>query len=121
MKRKRIAGCVLAIFLLITISIVSVVGSETKNSETKESPLFRIRTSRAIEEKLGTILGNIKSKFFSEKLIFIPFLFKQFVNTDSQESEDFILTKFLTYCTLSKPDTCHYVNTCYYPLGWCDN
>ena len=120
MKRKIIVGCILAVFVILAVSTMTVIGSDIK-IENKESPLFRIRTSRAIEEKLGIILGNIKSKFFSEKLIFIPFLFKQRVNMDSQESEDFILTKFLTYCTLSKPDTCYYVNTCYYPLGWCDN
>jgi uncharacterized membrane protein len=57
MKRKIIIGSILAAFLLMTISIVSVVGT-TINNEKKESPLYRIRTKRAITEKIENICAN---------------------------------------------------------------
>ena len=57
MKRKIIIGSVLVAFILMTISIATVVGT-TINNEKKESPLYRIRTSRAITEKIESICAN---------------------------------------------------------------
>jgi hypothetical protein len=38
----------------------------------KESPLYRIRTRRAITEKLSNIVENVKTKFLSERLFVLP-------------------------------------------------
>jgi hypothetical protein len=74
MKRKIIAGSILAVFLMMTISIVSVVGSETSTAETKESPLYRIRTNRAISERIGNIIENIYVNFIGgNRLFVVPF------------------------------------------------
>ena len=74
MKKKLIIGSILAVFLLITISIVTAVGSET-TTETKESPLFRIRARQAISERVGDIIWNIYANFLGEsRLVFVPSL-----------------------------------------------
>jgi hypothetical protein len=73
-KSIVIFGAVLAVFLMMTVSFVSVVGSETNTIETKESPLYKIRTKRAISEKVGALLKNIIAKYdISNMLFFLPF------------------------------------------------
>jgi hypothetical protein len=74
MKKMVIIGSILAVFLMMTISLVSVVGSETNTAETKESPLWRLRTRQAVREKIGRLMENIKASFFSgDRAIFVPF------------------------------------------------
>jgi hypothetical protein len=73
MKRKLIIGSILAVFLIMTTSIGSVMGSETKNTETKESPLWKVRTRQAITEKIGNIIESIRTSFVSgDRAIFVP-------------------------------------------------
>ena len=62
---------ILVILMLISISYASALNSKT-NIEKKESPLFRVRTRIAIDEKITDILNNIKTKFIGERLFFKP-------------------------------------------------
>ena len=74
MNKKILIISILAAFILITISFTSTVSSNTKtNTKNKESPLYKIRTNRAIGKNLGKILENIKTKFFGERIFFLPF------------------------------------------------
>lgn len=70
MKKKIITGSILTVFLMMTISFVSVVGTETSVTEKKESPLYSIRTKSVLGERLG----GLKSKLFGERMFFLPFL-----------------------------------------------
>ena len=104
MKRKIIIGSILAVFLIMTTSIGSVMGTETENSETKESPLFKIRTKEAITEKIETIKENIKTTFISKDRIFFAPLVQNIVD----RSDDGFITVMLTVicpCTIG-PTTC---------------
>jgi hypothetical protein len=68
MKIKLIAVSILAVFLLITISIVSAVSSETTD-EDKESPLYKIRTKLAIGERVQNLITELSG----ERVFFLPF------------------------------------------------
>jgi hypothetical protein len=72
MKKKLIIGSLLAVFMLVTISYATAVNNNT-NAESKESPLFGIRTRRAVTEKITNIIENIKTKFLGERIFFLPY------------------------------------------------
>jgi hypothetical protein len=73
MKKKILIISILAVFMLMAISFVSVVGKNTSDAEKKESPLYGIRTKRAIGEKISNILENIKTRFLGERIFFLKF------------------------------------------------
>ncbi len=50
MNKKILIGSIIAIAILIGVSFTSVVGYRSVESGVKASPLFNIRTSRAIDE-----------------------------------------------------------------------
>ena len=50
MNNKILIGSIIAICILIGVSFTSVVGYRSIESDVKASPLFNIRTSRAIDE-----------------------------------------------------------------------
>lgn len=54
--------------MLVTITMATAVNTK-KTEEKKESPLYGIRTNRAISEKIQ----NLKTKFFGNRLFFLPF------------------------------------------------
>ena len=88
-KKITIIGCIL-IFILVTISFASAI--ET-NTEQKESPLYKLRTRRAIGEKINTIIENKKTRFLGDRTFFIPlsFLFR----TDDPSPRGIFYTKSL--------------------------
>ncbi len=54
MKKKILLGSIFSVVILILVSYTSVIGYQSNpNTNIKESPLFNIRTSRAIEEEDG--------------------------------------------------------------------
>ena len=71
MKKKIATISILTIFMLVTISYATALN--TTNTENKESPLYRIRTSRAITEKIGKVIENIKAKFLEKRVFYLPF------------------------------------------------
>jgi hypothetical protein len=72
MNKKIIILSVLVVLMLVGISFVSSAETNT-NSEKKESPLYGIRTRKAIGEKFVNILEDIKTKFLSGKrMFFLP-------------------------------------------------
>jgi len=73
MKKKIVTITVLAVLMLITISLATAISTNITNTEPKESPLYGLRTRRAITEKIGTIIENIKTKFLGDRIFFIPF------------------------------------------------
>jgi hypothetical protein len=76
---------ILAIFLLVTISFASAVDTSTEDVEKKVSPLFSIRKSRAISEKITSIIENIKTRFLGDRIFFLSFpLLKSFQQNNEQ-------------------------------------
>ena len=51
MNKKILLGSIIAICILIGVSFTSVVGYRSVTSDVKASPLFNIRSSRAIDEE----------------------------------------------------------------------
>ena len=79
---KRILGfSIVVVFMLLAISFSTAVSSNTtKVVEKKESPLFGIRTRRAIKEKIGEVIENIKTRYIGQRVFFLQFLW--FMNGD---------------------------------------
>ena len=98
MKRKFLICSVLAILMLVTISYASVI-SANDTVERKESPLYKIRTIKAIGERLEDIREIIKSRFIEDKIFFLPF---QFLKKEINENSGF---------TLLAP-SCYYTSGC---------
>jgi len=51
MNKKILIGSIIAVAILVGVSFTSVVGYNSVESDVKASPLFNIRTSRAIDEE----------------------------------------------------------------------
>jgi hypothetical protein len=85
MNKKILILSLLAVFMLVSISFVSAAEMNT-DVEKKESPLFGIRTAKAINEKIGRIIDNIRTKFIGEKLFFIPSVLRCFSQTSSDQT-----------------------------------
>jgi len=73
MNKKLLVVSILAVFMLVAISFASAVSSNTTTDEKRESPLFRIRTRKAIGERLGELKDTIRSRFIGERVFFLPF------------------------------------------------
>ena len=70
MNKKIILISVVIVFILIIAAFASTVTSDTSKPIRKESPLFGIRTKRAIREKIKDL---IKARFIGERTFFLPF------------------------------------------------
>jgi len=73
MNKKLLVVSILAVFMLLAISFASAVSSNTTTDEKRESPLFRVRTRRAIGDRLQELKENIKAKFIGDRVFFLPF------------------------------------------------
>ena len=62
MKKKILIGSIIAIIILILVSFTGVVGYHTTKSNVRASPLFNIRTSRAIDEESKDITCDYVGK-----------------------------------------------------------
>jgi len=98
MKKKLIIGSVLAVFLLLSISLASVVSSETNTVEIKDSPLYGIRTDRAIEDNAE----EASASYVGENNEFIAPSIEI-----TEEDEAFLLPTGFTTCPSNCPPTNH--------------
>jgi len=71
MDKKVVIGSIFVVLMLVTITYASAATNNT--AEEKESPLYGIRARRAINEKVTSIIENIKTRFLSERIFFLPF------------------------------------------------
>jgi hypothetical protein len=94
MKEKIVIGCISLVFILVAISFATAVNSNTIVDK-KETPLFKIRTNRAIKEKL---IENIKTKYIGDRLFFLPALSEK---TSSVRDMIVFKTQGYTYCDFS--------------------
>jgi len=83
MNKKILLISILAVFMLLMISYASAVNINANNAENKESPLFGVRTRRAISEKIGSIIKNIKARFLGERIFHLPFQWIKSKDNDS--------------------------------------
>jgi hypothetical protein len=69
MKNKTVMISILSIFMLVTISFVSLSNAQTgETNEKKESPLYKIRTLDFINKEIQ----DVKSKFIEGRIFFAP-------------------------------------------------
>ena len=73
MNKKILIGSIIAVVILVLVSFTGVVGYQTTKSSiiAKASPLFTVRSSRAIDEESKNIACDYVGKG-SESGIFIP-------------------------------------------------
>ncbi len=71
MNNKILIGSIIAVTILIGVSFTSVVGYRSVASDVKASPLFNIRTSKAIDEEREELWCEYVGKGI-ENNIFIP-------------------------------------------------
>jgi hypothetical protein len=89
--------------MLLAIAFASTVTSDNSKPAKKESPLFGIRTRRAIREKVGDMVR----RFIGERVFFIPF--QWFKNRDNLAPIHHFLKKTDATCP-----------TCPYTVCTCD-
>ena len=101
MKKKLIIISILAVAILMILSFSSAVSSNiSKTAKKKESPLYGIRTRRAIRERIRNLIENIKTKFLGDRIFFVPFQWiRNKINDDSIISR-FCITCKANPCTL---------------------
>jgi len=92
MNKKILLGSIIAVAVLIGVSFTSVVGYKSVASDVKASPLFNIRTNRAIDEESGELSCEYVGKG-EESSLSIPIrdnrigLIKKFVSIISNIEE----------------------------------
>ena len=62
MNKKILIGSIIAVAILISVSFTSVVGYNSVTSDVKASPLFTVRSSRAIDEESRDIACDCVGK-----------------------------------------------------------
>jgi len=98
MNKKIAIISFLAVLFLISVSMATAVNTTNKTtSDKKESPLFGIRTNRAINEKTQ----NLKTKFLRNRLFFLPFQWLQ--NTHNQDIRGRLQEKTEDVCPTDGP------------------
>jgi hypothetical protein len=80
MNKKILIISILAVFMLLAIVFTTTVTSNTQKPPKQESPLFGIRTRRAIREKIGDLMR----RFVGERKFFLPFfgIINKFINNE---------------------------------------
>ena len=70
MNRKGTISSLAIIFIIISLSFISVVNADTKDStpNDKVSPLYKVRTENAIKEKIG----ELKTNYLGNRIFILP-------------------------------------------------
>lgn len=100
MNRKIIIGSILVIFTIIAVSFASAAFVQTKAIEKKVSPLYKIRTDSAIDEKIR----NLKFNFLRNRILIMPNL----ITRQQQTPRDILGNKGCSY----KSAGCTQFGTC---------
>ena len=93
MNKKIVLGSIAAVIMLMTISFATAV--TTQNTQTRESPLYKIRTKLAIGERIQNLKANIKARFVGvvgDRLLFVPLLNR--LSYEDDESFSVAITLF---------------------------
>jgi len=118
MNKKLLIISILAVFMLMAISFASAVNTST-TVKRKESPLFGIRTRRAVTEKVGEVIDNIKAKYIGERVFFLPFqwfkinsdvLVRQQIQRKTQSDTKLCGTACMSYCDTLACSGCNLLN-----------
>jgi hypothetical protein len=72
MNRKLLLISILAVLMMVTISYATAINIKTSEIATKGSPLYSIRTKKAIGEKISDIIDSVKTKFLGDRIFLIP-------------------------------------------------
>lgn len=104
MDKKILIGVLLAIFVMVSVSMVSAVNTQTKEKkELKkiDSPLFKLRTEEATKEKTQDMkisFRNIIANFLENRL----FMRHSIFNDKDGGDEEPLGPSWPPYCTYNK-------------------
>ena len=85
MKKKIVIGCIIIIFMLVTISLVTAVNIPSKKTEQKNSPLFEIRAKKAVNnENTKDLVKIVFKRCFTQRIFLTPLKFS-YINTWSED------------------------------------
>jgi len=97
MNKKIAITSILTVLFLISISMASAINTTDIKNEKEESPLYNYRTNRAIQQKIQ----NIKTKFFGNRLFFLPFQFikipEKILRDELNDKDTYDLINCFTY------------------------
>jgi len=102
MNKKLLVVSILAVFMLVAISFASAVSTQTASATKKESPLFRIRTRKAIGERLDELKEAIRAKFIGERAFLLPFQWLRNKIHDDSMASIIYPTCYGNWCTYEK-------------------
>jgi hypothetical protein len=71
MNKKILIIGIFVVFIMLAIAFASTVTSDNSKTSKKVSPLFGIRTRRAIREKIGDFIR----RYIGQRVFFLPFRF----------------------------------------------
>ena len=73
MSKRMLLLSILVTIMLLTLSLATIVSSNKKTStKNKISPLFKIRTNKAVSERFSNIKDFITNFLSSRRLVFFP-------------------------------------------------
>jgi hypothetical protein len=116
MNEKILLGCIIAVAILVGVSLTSVIGYQSIESNFKESPLFNIRSSRALDEDIWDFNSDFIGRCKTNNLvipkkhqydILISKFYDRFKIMDDEEFDRFIniyITNSAEYYKLNKND-----------------
>ena len=86
MNKKIIIGAILASFIMIGVSMVTAVSTQTKEEKLNkiDSPLFKIRTKNSINEKTE----SVKTSFLKERVTILSRIFTKLFGSDTDDDSN---------------------------------
>ena len=120
MNKKILIGSIIAVTVLFGVSFTSVVGYRSGASDLKASPLFNIRSSRAIDEENQGLVCEYVGKGEENRLSILKrdienILIQKFINTILKNDDGLNNKKALLIDNLRKDKSIH-IRTGHYNL-----
>ena len=112
MNKKIMFFGILAVFIIVSISLASAYTSSEKPVK-KESPLFRLRTRQAINDKAEEIKDNIETNYINDKIFLIPYLLFRGDNIENKQDSLIGTSGLLCFKIQTSFPTCIFWHTCY--------
>ncbi len=95
MDKKLFVVSILVIVMLVTISLVSATNAQ--KIEKKESPLFKIRTQKAVNRE--NLKERIITMLFAQRILWIPPILRNYMsNQVSPKTHGSTSCPFASYC-----------------------
>lgn len=94
MNKKILIGSIIAVAILVGVSLTSVVGYQSVESNLKESPLFNVRSGRAIDKDSDNVICEYLGRGIDSNIV-IPI----------RDDKEMTVTKFIDLVKSMGDDT----------------